>query len=77
MSIATIMGHLKESETELSYRSLTNLDNQRVSPNELARECHKLGWRCFLVPDRVYIAKTKAGFDKFRNIHPERSDSEL
>jgi hypothetical protein len=77
MSIATIMGHLKESETDLSYRSLTNLNNQRVSPHELARECHKLGWRCLLVPDRVYIAKTKAGFHKFRKVHPEWSDSEL
>lgn len=79
MGLTTIIGHLKKSETDLCYRSLSNLDNQEVSPFELARACDEFGWRCLLVRDRklVYIAKTDDAMAEFKAGHAEGSFVEV
>jgi hypothetical protein len=77
MSISTIMGHLKDAKTDLCYRSLSNLKNQNVSPTELAQACRKLGWHCFQVRDRIYIAKTDRSLADFINQQTEIAYSEL
>lgn len=59
MSIATIMRHLDEAKTDLSYRSLSNLRNQRVTVDELRAQCKKRGWFCIEKSDRILIAKTE------------------
>lgn len=67
------MGHLAVSETDLCYRSLSNLDNQKVSPFDLARACEKRGWRCMLVRDDqlVFIAKTEQAVAQVKQDHAD------
>ena len=77
MGLNTIMGHLDDSNSDLCFRSLRNLKNQKVTPYELARECHRRGWHCIRVHDRVYIAKTESALKQFSSQHEEGSYAEL
>jgi uracil-DNA glycosylase family 4 len=77
MGLSTIMDHLDDANSDLCFRSLSNLNNQKVTPAELARECRKRGWHCMLAHDRVYITKTKAALNRFNSQHEARSYTEL
>jgi len=77
MALTTIMGHLQNSQTELSFRSVSNLENQKVTPFQLARECKKLGWPCFQVDDRVWIAKSDSANNSFRAEYTANSYIEI
>lgn len=60
MGITTILRHLENTKTELCFRTLANLQNQRVSVRELQTQCKKRGWVCVELADRILIAKTGA-----------------
>ncbi len=69
MGLNTIMDHLDDANSDLCYRSLSNLKEQKVTVYELARECGNRGWHCMKTDDRVYIAKTPDAFIEFASQH--------
>lgn len=77
MGLSTIISHLTKSASDLNYRSLSNLGNQKVPLSTLANECRKHGWRCMLVGDRVYIAKSDTALREFKSSHPNGTYTEL
>ncbi|MBN8493862.1 MAG: HNH endonuclease [Burkholderiales bacterium] len=51
---------MESAKTDLSFRSLSNLRNQRVEVEELRVQCEKRGWFVVEASERVLVAKSEA-----------------
>ena len=65
------MHKLAKTKADLSYRSMSNLNNQGVSVELLERECKKRGWHILPDKDRVWIAKTEAALTEIPGGTPD------